>query len=100
MRVIDEAISLYSIDQNEPTPEAAGMRALARLLVPAYVRQIPLKDAYGHDYVYSTGHYGYRIVSHGDGTRDIVLENGHFLDAQEMSGFVPWKPYDAPLANV
>ena len=54
-------------------PEAISMSDLAKTISPTYIRTVPEKDGWGHEFVYiaSPDHLHYRLVSAGsDGVFD------------------------------
>ena len=72
IRNIATACEVYATDENH-YPKATTMNELRKLLEPTYIRMLPLRDPWGHEYVYRVSADGehYRIVSAGaDGRFD------------------------------
>lgn len=98
IRSIGTAVESYAVDTNL-YPMAADLSALQGVLVPVYIRSLPLQDGWKNSLVFEPrGEAGYEIRSFGkDGTRDpqltggpttsfnadIVLENGEFIQYPE-----------------
>lgn len=82
MRTIAVALEAYATD-NERFPEGS-FEEIAKLIAPTYIRTVPMKDAWGNDYVYlvSADRSEYRIVSPGS---DDVLE----WDSREIRPVAP-----------
>jgi hypothetical protein len=101
LRTIATALEARATDTND-YPESCDMETLRKLLEPTYVRRMPSRDAWGHDFVYvgTPNHQFYRFVSAGaDGViearsrqiddvtphetdrygEDIIFQNGEFL---------------------
>jgi hypothetical protein len=108
MRALATALEARATDTNE-YPETADMETLRKLVQPTYIRNMPSRDGWGHEFLYigSLNHEGYRIVSAGaDGVfestsrrldqvaareterpeEDIIFQNGEFL--QVPRGFL------------
>jgi ribonucleotide reductase alpha subunit len=109
LRTLATALEARATDTNE-YPEAADMEALRALLEPTYVRHMPARDAWGHEYIYlgSPDKQQYRFVSAGsDGVfepasrqltkmparesdrleEDIIFQDGEFV--QVPRGILP-----------
>lgn len=112
LRTIGTAVEAWAIDHGA-YPSAATIAELANLLEPAYIKSLPMKDAWGSTFLYAatTDLKGYRIVSAGadqlfeensklppasrqfpknpevttELARDIVYENGGFLRYPKQS---------------
>jgi len=66
LRTLATVIEAYATDSNE-YPAAADMEALRKLVEPTYVRHMPSRDAWGHEFIYigSPDKQQYRLVSAG-----------------------------------
>lgn len=66
LRVLATALEARATDTNE-YPESADMETLRGLLEPTYVKHMPARDAWGHEYLYvgSPDKQHYRFVSAG-----------------------------------
>ena len=76
IRAIATASEVYATDENH-YPKAATMEELRKVVEPTYIRTLPLRDAWGHEYVYRVTPDGqhYRIISGGaDGRVDVSSE--------------------------
>jgi hypothetical protein len=109
IRTIATASEAYATDQNH-YPQATTMEELRKLLEPTYVRTLPLRDSWDHEFVYRVSADGqhYRIVSGGADGRidpssemivnipahtpiranqsldeDIIYQDGEFVQAPE-----------------
>ncbi len=72
MRTIATVVEAYATDEND-YPSAVTIAALASMVEPTYVRQLPQKDPWGVEYVYmvSPDQAQYRIICGGaDGSID------------------------------
>jgi hypothetical protein len=72
IRMIATACEAYATDENH-YPKASTMEELRKIVEPTYIRTLPLRDAWDHQYVYRVSADGqhYRIVSGGaDGRID------------------------------
>jgi hypothetical protein len=97
IRTIATASEAYATDENH-YPKATTMEELRKLLEPIYVRTLPLKDAWGHDYVYRVSPDGqhYRIVSGGaDGHIDFTNET--IVDIPQNAPIRPSKSPDEDI---
>lgn len=106
MRSLAVALEARATDTNE-YPESCDMETLRKLVEPTYIRRMPERDAWGHNFVYigSPSRQEYRIVSAGaDGTfeansrllldtppkqterfeDDIIYQNGEFIQAPRV----------------
>lgn len=109
LRSLATALEARGTDTND-YPEAADMVALRALLEPTYILHMPMRDAWGHEYIYigSPDQQQYRFVSAGaDGLfepasrrlakmefkesdrfeDDIIFQSGEFV--QVPRGVVP-----------
>jgi hypothetical protein len=92
MQTIDTAIAAYISDYNAP-PKAADMAELAKLLVPTYLREVPMADAWGTPFRYVVDGNDYRIISAGaDRKFDATSASGTPLSTSDASK-------DAVMAN-
>lgn len=96
MRTLATALEARATDTNE-YPSTRSVADLAPLLVPKYVKQLPVVDGWGHAYRYSAEKEVYTIWSAGrDGKFqqykagattnfdcDIVFSNGSFIQYPE-----------------
>lgn len=109
IRTIATASEAYATDENH-YPKATTMDELRKLVEPMYVRTLPLRDAWDHEFVYRVSPDGqhYRIVSGGADGRidpssemivaiaahapiranqsldeDIIYQDGRFVQAPE-----------------
>jgi hypothetical protein len=80
MRLIGEALERYAVETGHyPDTDMIGLK---RILVPSHLDELPMKDAWGNDYVYVRNSYGnhYRLISAGSdgslemGSREIPEE--------------------------
>ena len=102
MKMISTAIEMYVID-NESPPQGNALEEIRAKLEPAYIKSLPLKDEWGHDFVYqfvtkdkqfdyyigSPGRDGvfegfeqngfYTATQFQDFNRDIILKNGQII---------------------
>ncbi len=99
MRTISKALEVYSVDHGHLPSDAGGIESLQTLLIPYQSSVVPVKDAWGHPYRFTSDVLGnYTIESLGkdgvdgaeitiatkdDYNRDIVLVNGQFVAAPE-----------------
>ena len=96
VRSLGVAIEEYSIEHDH-YPEANSIEDLSELLSPAYIRNVPGTDGWGHALSIQSDAAGYTIVSFGsdggrdealdepqsDPTSDIVFSNGSFISRPE-----------------
>lgn len=90
MRALAVAIEARATDTNE-YPETADLETLRKLVEPTYIRRMPARDAWGHEFLYigTPNHNSYRIVSAGaDGvfepqSRQLVQVPPHETDRFE-----------------
>lgn len=100
MKTIATAIDMYIVDKMV-APQGNSIAEIRVQLEPAYIRQLPLKDAWGNDFAYGIGknktdyYLGsggrdgifngfdqngmYSILNVNDFDHDIVLRNGDFV---------------------
>ena len=94
MRTISRALEVYNIDFGHYPSNGLGMPELRDVLVPISSSVLPLRDAWGHSYAYSTDDKDdYTLESYGkdgvdgenisyttrvDYNRDIVICDGIF----------------------
>jgi len=66
LRTIATALEARATDTNE-YPDAADMETLRKLLEPTYIRHMPSRDGWGHEFIYlgSPDKQQYRFVSAG-----------------------------------
>ncbi len=65
LKTISLAIEGYLVD-NAKSPQAGSLAELQTILAPMYIKELPLKDAWGNDLLYKkTGNDGYLIASPG-----------------------------------
>ncbi len=99
MRTIARAIETYSVDNSQLPDSTGGLAALVDELIPYTTNVLPLRDHWGHEYVYDRDiAENYSIESFGqdgvDGANlnrthkfdydsDLVLYNGVFVAAPE-----------------
>jgi len=106
MRALAVALEARATDTND-YPESCDLETLRKLVEPTYIRRMPKRDAWGHEFLYigSPGREGYRIVSAGaDGTfesssrtlvdtplkptdrfeDDLIYQNGEFIQAPRV----------------
>jgi hypothetical protein len=72
LRMLAVASEAYATDENH-YPKASSVEELSKILSPTYIRETPLKDPWGHEYVYivSPDLEHYRFASAGsDGSFD------------------------------
>ncbi len=106
MKQIATAIALYTAEKGQPPP-GNSINEIAKLLEPAYLKQFPRKDRWGHDFIYSrkpgkksiyflasAGKEGlfkgfdqkgfYPVTGMSDFDNDIILANGEFVFAPKL----------------
>ncbi len=100
MRTVSKALEVYMIDVGRLPDDSGGLEPLRDVLRPYQTNVLPVRDHWGHDYVYTrnglTGDY--TVASYGkdgidgdditladrfDFDKDIVLINGQFVAAPE-----------------
>jgi general secretion pathway protein G len=76
MRSLATACEAYATDNNH-YPEAVNVAALAPLLTPTYIREVPSKDAWTHDLRYQTWSRERDLDSYGiaSGGKDGAFEH-------------------------
>ncbi|MHC4925669.1 MAG: type II secretion system protein GspG, partial [Planctomycetota bacterium] len=76
LRSIATAIEAYLIE-GHAAPLGPGIASLRRVLQPTFIQELPLRDAWGHPYQYTTYGNSYELRSLGsDGQRETSRPRG------------------------
>lgn len=112
IRTIATAVEAYAVDE-DAYPSAVTISALASLLEPTYVRELPQKDPWGEEYIFlvSADRTQYRILSGGgdksiDGSSRVIAPYSAEGEGRENRStdedivyqdgrFVAWAPASA-----